>query len=232
MATKAQQKHTKKREVMSRTTATTSSATKQTTDTPTARQLRQAQRLRQVRVKRLVKWGSAVAAMVAIGAIIWGLLAARSGGSGTGSGSVTLPDFYGVAGQSAQNFTLHDLSNKPVSLSDFAGKRVLLNFWYAACPGCQQEMPDFAKFYNRVKGQNIVILGVNIEDDANTASQFLQQVGATYPAVLDTHQQVVNLYRVTATPSSFFVDSAGILRGSVAGTLSAAQLQSYFAVLQ
>ena len=182
------------------------------------------------RKKRLVQWTSAVAALVVAGIFVWGLLAGRTDGK-NGAG-VTLPDFYSLAGQTPQNVTLRDLTNATVALSGFHGKRVLLNFWYAACPGCQTEMSDFEQFYQQAQGQDIVILGVNILDDPNTASQFMQRLGITYPVVLDQHQRVFDSFHLTSTPSSIFVDSQGIIRGSVSGPLSLSQLQSYFSQLR
>jgi peroxiredoxin len=184
-----------------------------------------------VRQKRLTRWASAVATVVVLGLIVWGLLAARPPSSTAGTGEV-LPDFYGRAGQTAQNFTLKDLTNQSVALSSFRGKRVLVNFWYVACPGCVQEMAAFEQFYAQQQNQDVVILGVNIADDANTASLFLQQLGITYPVVLDTQQRVLDLYGVTSTPSSFFIDTQGIIRGSVSGPLNLEQVQAYFGALR
>jgi peroxiredoxin len=190
---------------------------------------RRAQRLRQIRLRRVARWSIALVAVVVAGLIVWGLLTSRSGG-GTAA-AVSLPDFYSLAGQTAQDFTLRDTSNNPIALSSFHGQRVLINFWYAACPGCKTEMPDFATFYQQAKGQNIIILGVNILDDANTASQFMQQVGVTYPVVFDPHQRVFSSFNLTSTPSSILVDTQGVIRGSVSGPLSLSQLRTYFAQL-
>lgn len=185
---------------------------------------------RRARQKRLARWVSAAAALAVLGLIAWGLLAARPAASTAGPGG-SLPDFYGRAGQTAPNFTLKDLTNQPVALSSLRGKRVLVNFWYVACPGCAQEMAAFEQYYARQQGQPVVILGIDIADDANTTSRFLQQLGITYPVVLDTHQRVLDLYGVTSTPSSFFIDSQGIIRGSVSGPLNLEQVQSYFGAL-
>lgn len=186
---------------------------------------------RNARQRRLVKWSSAAAAAVVAGLIVWGLLMAHPASGARGTGGAAVPDFYGRAGQMAPNFTLKDLTNQPVSLDSLRGRRVLVNFWYAACSGCQQEMGDLERFYAQAQGQRVAILGVDIVDDANTASLFLQQLGITYPVVLDTHQRVLDLYGVTATPSSFLIDSQGIIRGSVSGPLNLEQMQTYFGAL-
>lgn len=188
----------------------------------------QAEPGRRARPARFVKWSSAITAVAVAGLIVWGLLVSRSG---TSAGA--LPDFYGLAGQAAPNFTLQDVTNTPLSLSDFRGQRVLLNFWYAACTSCVTEMPDLERFYTQSASQHIVILGINIEDDARDASQFMRQLGITYPVALDTQQQVfAGLYHLTSTPSSVFVDAAGVIRASVSGPLNAGQLQTYFKAMR
>ncbi len=105
-----------------------------------AEHTKQQARAGRARQNRLVQWVSAAAAVVVAGLIGWGLLVSRPAPNTPGSGGASLPDFYGRAGQSAPNFTLKDLTNRAVALSDFRGKRVLVNFWYVACPGCQEEM--------------------------------------------------------------------------------------------
>lgn len=180
---------------------------------------------------RLTKWMSAAVALVVAGLIIWGLLASRAGTPGKAASGTALPDFYGLAGQQLANFTLTDLTNKRVSLSDFRGQRVLLNFWYVACAPCREEMPDLETFSHQTQGQHIAVLGINIQDDPLTASEFLQQLGITYSVALDPHQRVFDYYRLTSTPSSLLIDSRGIIRSSVSGPLSLKQLQTYFAAL-
>jgi cytochrome c biogenesis protein CcmG/thiol:disulfide interchange protein DsbE len=180
---------------------------------------------------RLVRWISLGAVAVVAGLIVWGLLISRQTASTAGAGGEVVPDFYGRAGQTAQNFTLKDLNNQSVALSQFRGKRVLVNFWYVNCPGCQEEMSALEQFYAQSR-QDVVVLGVDIVDNAVTTSQYLQQLGITYPVVLDTQQKTLDLYGVTSTPSSFFLDSRGVIRGSVSGAMNLQQMQDYFRAIQ
>jgi peroxiredoxin len=183
---------------------------------------------RRAQPSRWVKSMSVLAVVAVAGLIAWGLLVSRPG-----AGAGGIPDFYGLAGRAAPNFTLSAVSSVPISLSDFRGQRVLLNFWYVACPNCATEMPDLERFYTQAASQHIVILGINIEDDAQSAAQFMQRLGITYPVALDTQQHVFDdLYHLTSTPSSIFVDSAGVIRGSVSGPLNTGQLQTYFNALR
>lgn len=130
-------------------------------------------------------------------------------------------------GDAAPNFTLTTLDGKQVSLSDFRGKPVMLNFWYATCPGCLAEIPGMQRFYaaQQAAGKNFVILGVNSVDDAQTAQQFAQQYGLTYTLVMDKNQQVATQYNLTATPTSYFIDHQGIIRFVQVGPIDEAALQ-------
>ena len=130
-------------------------------------------------------------------------------------------------GDVAPNFTLTTLDGKQVSLSQFRGKPVMLNFWYSTCPGCLAEIPGMQRFYSaqQAAGKDFVILGVNSVDDAQTAQQFAQQYGLSYSLALDNNQQVATLYNLTATPTSYFIDRQGIIRSVVVGPVDASTLQ-------
>jgi peroxiredoxin len=148
------------------------------------------------------------------------------------SGVSTTPSSPGTTiglqiGDVAPNFTLTSLDGKQLSLSQFRGKPVMLNFWYSTCPGCLAEIPGMQRFYSaqQAAGKDFVILGVNSVDDAQTAQQFVQQYGLTYSLALDNNQQVATLYNLTATPTSYFIDRQGIIRSMVVGPVDASTLQ-------
>src|SRR2546421_4878269 len=130
-------------------------------------------------------------------------------------------------GAVAPAFTLPTPAGKQISLSDFRGKPVMLNFWYATCPGCLAETPGMQKFYTsqHARSKGFVILGVNIVDDAQVAAQFMQQRALTYPVVLDQNQHVMVLYNINVTPTSYFIDRHGIIRVIAYGPVDDATLQ-------
>jgi len=174
----------------------------------------------------------AVFVVVAIGAlaiITVGLLrptAAPGSPSSALQSSSSAPVGFQV-GDVAPNFTLTTLDGKQVSLSNFRGKPVMLNFWYTTCPGCLEEIPGMQQFYasQRAAGKNLVILGINSVDDAQTVRQFVQQEGMTYAIVMDNGGQVATLYSLTATPTSYFIDRQGIIRSVYIGPIGVATLQ-------
>ncbi|HLZ60117.1 MAG TPA: peroxiredoxin family protein [Ktedonosporobacter sp.] len=134
-------------------------------------------------------------------------------------------------GDAAPNFTLTDLHGKRVSLSDFRGQPIMLNFWYATCPGCQAEMSGMQQYYasQQAVGKPFVILAINTVDDAQTARQFAQAQNLTYPLLLDDNIRVSSLYNLAATPTSYFIDRRGIIRSKEVGPLDENALRSKIA---
>ena len=168
-----------------------------------------------------------VGALGLLALIIVGLLRPGSASTIAPSTSLTSAPVGLQVGDAAPNFTLTTLDGKQVRLSDFRGKPVMLNFWYASCPGCLQEIPGMQRFYaaELAAGKHFVILGVNSVDDLQTAQQFAQQSGLTYTLVMDQNQQVATLYNLTATPTSYFIDTLGIIRFVQVGPVDEATLQ-------
>jgi len=136
-----------------------------------------------------------------------------------------------VVGHYAPNITLRDLANNPVQLSSLKGKVVALNFWYAACEPCKLEMPALEHSYQQYKAQGFVVVGVDIVDDPATADNFIQTLGVTYPIVRDVDLRAATIYRLTDTPSTFFIDRNGVIRYKVVGALDAATLNTDVAAL-
>ena len=117
-------------------------------------------------------------------------------------------------GDIAPNFTLTDLNGKQVSLSDYRGKPVMLNFWYPSCSDCVHEVSTMQKYYTSQEAirKQFVILAVNFVDSKQTVQKFVQRKHLTYPIVMDDQQSVATMYHVTETPTSYFLDSQGIIQ--------------------
>lgn len=134
-------------------------------------------------------------------------------------------------GDIAANFTLTTLDGETVRLSDYRGKKVLLNFWATWCPPCKAEMPHVQKFYEDERQRDVVVLGVNLTDtekSADRVGEFARERELTFPIVLDEEGQASDLYRVRAYPTSFFIDSQGVIRGKMQGAMSYDGLRSAF----
>jgi len=122
-------------------------------------------------------------------------------------------------GQPAPNFALVDARDpaKVVKLSDFKGKAVVVNWFASWCVPCKEEIPEFEALYKSLP-DDVVVLGVDYLEDQSNALGILNDLGATYPAVLDTNGDVADHYRVgQGLPTTFFVDRDGVLRAEQLG---------------
>jgi cytochrome c biogenesis protein CcmG/thiol:disulfide interchange protein DsbE len=129
-------------------------------------------------------------------------------------------------GNMAPNFTLPLLNDRKVSLSDYRGNVVLLNFWRTDCASCLIEMPDLQKVYHAQQAarKDFVVLGIEQADDSS-AGQLLQSKGITYPILVDGGLTVGDLYHVSGIPTSFVLDRQGLIRWTMAGPFAPDTLQ-------
>ncbi|MBJ6802414.1 TlpA disulfide reductase family protein [Geomonas propionica] len=125
-----------------------------------------------------------------------------------------------VEGNAAPDFTLKDLSGKPVQLSTLKGKLVLVNFWATWCPPCREEIPSMVKLNQAMQGKNFQMLAISIDEGGKAAVEdFFKRGRVTLPALLDTDGQVSRRYGTTGVPETFVVDPQGIIRKKVVGGL-------------
>jgi cytochrome c biogenesis protein CcmG/thiol:disulfide interchange protein DsbE len=96
---------------------------------------------------------------------------------------------------------------------------VLINIWTSWCPPCRAEMPALQQVYEAYRDQGFEILAVNAtnQDSQQDAVGFAQELGLTFPILLDSTGEVSNLYQLRSLPTSFFVDSRGIIHEVVIG---------------
>ncbi len=115
-------------------------------------------------------------------------------------------------GDSAPDFQLTSLDGQPVSLSDFEGNPVLLNFWATWCSPCQGEMPYLQEVYEGWQGTGLVLLAVDIGESSSRVEAFMQSEGLTFTVLLDTQGKVALQYGIRTFPTSFFIDGNGIIQ--------------------
>lgn len=112
----------------------------------------------------------------------------------------------------APDFTVYDIDGDAVSLSDFIGKPVIINFWASWCGPCKMEMPEFEEKYNEL-GNDIQFLMVNLTDGnretRETAISYIEESGYTFPVYFDTDQDAAYTYGVYSIPSTYFIGADG-----------------------
>ncbi|CAH0346006.1 redoxin domain-containing protein [Bacillus sp. CECT 9360] len=128
-------------------------------------------------------------------------------------------------GIKAPDFELKTLEGETVKLSDYRGKKVMLNFWATWCTPCQREMLEMEKFYQNI-GSDTVVLAVNI-DPENDVKAFADRVGATFPILLDSKPKKVNdTYQILAMPTTYFIDQSGKIKNKYVGEMNLTIMES------
>jgi peroxiredoxin len=124
----------------------------------------------------------------------------------------------GAGGSVAPTFQLRTLDGPPVTLEQYRGQVVLVNFWATWCPPCRFEMPGFQRVYEDKRDQGFVILGISTDQGSEgDVREFLEERGITYPVAPATRRVVQDFGGVQALPTSFLIDREGRVRQEVKG---------------
>ena len=134
-----------------------------------------------------------------------------------------------VVGADAYDFEQNDVNGKPVKLSDFKGKYVLIDFWASWCKPCRQENPNVVKAYQAYKDKNFEILGVSLDSDKNNWLKAIKDDGLTWTNVSDLKgwkNEVGELYAIKAVPTNYLISPEGKI---IAKDLRGADLEKFLA---
>ena len=126
--------------------------------------------------------------------------------------AIALPALAGSGDGPAPPFSLASRSGADVSLAQYKGQVVMLNFWASWCGPCRQEMPLLESIYRKYNRMGFVLLGVNVEPDSQAANDWLKQTPVSFPILYDKDSRVSKLYDVAGMPSTVIIDRSGKLR--------------------
>jgi peroxiredoxin len=113
-------------------------------------------------------------------------------------------------GVAAPNFQLERLEAPGlVSLADFRGRVVLLNFWATWCKPCEDEMPSMERLYRQLHPAGFELVAVSVDEDASDVEAFRDRMGISFTIALDPRQEVSRLYQTTGFPESVLIDREG-----------------------
>ncbi|HEU5370221.1 MAG TPA: TlpA disulfide reductase family protein [Ktedonobacterales bacterium] len=137
-----------------------------------------------------------------------------------------------LVGHPAPNFSLAALhpggSQSMLSLADFKGKPVLLNFWATWCAPCKEELPLLEKTWKQeqAQGKDVVFLGLDFQEGSSNAASFVRLYGISYQILLDTDGAATLKYGITGLPQTVFINRQGVVVSKVPGELTAKTLAS------
>ena len=112
----------------------------------------------------------------------------------------------------APDFQLASAGGKAVSLAQYKGQVVMINFWATWCGPCRSEMPVLEQLHKKYKPMGFTMIGVNVEPDSAGAVDWLKATPVSFPILFDTDSKVSKLYAVSGMPSTVIVDRKGQMR--------------------
>lgn len=126
----------------------------------------------------------------------------------------------GTVGKPAPAFAAPSLvDGTTVSLEQYRGKIVVLNFWSSWCVPCQEENPALTDMWERYRGTDVVLVGVVFQDPVDNARAYTARFGNTWSSVLDENGRVALSYGVFGPPETFFIGADGIIAGRHIGPI-------------
>jgi peroxiredoxin len=120
-------------------------------------------------------------------------------------------------GKPAPDFVLQDATGKVWQLSSLKGKVVMVNFWATWCKPCRDEMPSMEALNQAMAGRPFQMLSIAFNDDLDMADNFARRLGATFPVLGNSSEELNQAYMITGVPETFLIDPQGILRHKFIG---------------
>ena len=134
-------------------------------------------------------------------------------------GAIGQESLHEVTGHpTAADFSLLDLDDNTHTLSAYRGKVVIVNFWATWCPPCRFELPAMEKAYQKLRKEGVVMLGINVGEDADVIFSFTTDYPVTFPLLMDSDSKVTQAYPVVGLPTTFVIDPQGRIIYRAIGT--------------
>jgi len=131
-----------------------------------------------------------------------------------------------VINSTAPDFRLKTIQGKNIQLSQLRGSVVLINFWATWCQPCRLEMPSIQDQYVQYKPE-LIVLAVNLSEPFDVVNEYVNSLNISFDVLLDPDGSIPKLYNVRGYPTSFFIDSKGIIRIIHIGYMTESQLENY-----
>lgn len=128
--------------------------------------------------------------------------------------ALTLPIIANASqvGTSAPDFSLMDLNGKAVTLKQFRGKVVFLDFWAPWCEPCREELPSLDALYKKYSNDGLEVIGIDIDTSEKLLAEFLQKVPVTFSVLIDRKGIIRREYYFRTSPTAFIIGRDGVIR--------------------
>jgi peroxiredoxin len=148
--------------------------------------------------------------------LAWGLVALVTLCVPPAMGQLAIADLLGAlnlsnypSGMRPPTFKSRTAAGQTVALADLRGRVVLLTFWATWCAECRPEMPLFESLHRDFAAQGLAVLGINVREGTGAIAQYAQELGLTFPLVVDPHGKITTAYGVIGLPTTFLISRDG-----------------------
>lgn len=128
-------------------------------------------------------------------------------------------------GGTVTDFTIGSLDNGQISLADYEGEVIIMNFWATWCPPCRAEMPGINNFYEAHKDEGLVVLAINEEESEEQVRPFIELNEFSFPVLLDIEGRVAQQYSTRSFPTTFIIDRNGVIQHVQTGEITERELE-------
>jgi len=132
-----------------------------------------------------------------------------------------------LVGKAPPWFAAPKIDGGIVTLDQYQGSPLIINFWASWCPPCRDETPDIEDMWKSRMDEGLVVIGVNVQDSEEEAKNYLSEFSVTFPNVLDSDGRITVEYGVTGLPVTFFISRDGRVAGRWVGSISESRLASW-----
>jgi len=178
------------------------------------------------------KWMTVIAAIVVLGGLIFYTSNDMSGAPEQPAARATTNSNQAASADDAlvpaPDFTLNDINGNPVTLSDYKGKLVFVNFWATWCPPCRAEIPAFVELIDKYGDQGFAILGISVDKPADVEKipSFMKKMKMNYPVLIASGDVVQNYGGISSIPTTFVINKEGKVLGRIVGSRSQDMFES------